>query len=169
MGNDFKPYDPITPDGHYEEKVISDIHQQFTYGELVYTGWHNALSDYTRKRLEEGAPWGFKQPNNSLPHILGALICFYPDPIWVRCSRSKKQTIKSLVEKCGLPDTVAAEGVYYINNQGPEVLLKGRKVVFMEMSERRTDEEIQGRLESALRRLGYDLERGSERGEVVPE
>ena len=159
MGTEFKPYDPVAPDGHYEEKEINDINREVYAMHIPYSEWWNRLYYYTQKMRKLEIPWGFKDPKLSLPFILGMVLCFYDDALFVRCSRTKEQTIESNM-RCFSQTEHEAESLYLQNNRSLDCLLWHRRVIFMEMSDRRTDDEIKDRLEYQATKLNQPLNGG---------
>jgi len=151
MGLKFKPDDPVTPEGHYEAEEINNINAAFHDCRITWHEWWERLLAYTLEMHKLEQPWGFKDPKCSVPDVLGYLICFYPDPIFIRCVRKREQVIKSLLTNFDMPQA-DAENIYNFNTQSLDRILPGKKFIELDMSERRTDEEIATAINS---RVGF--------------
>ena len=144
MALEFKPPDPITPDGHYECKTVNELNHKLISGLLTGVQWEKDFIEYASYRMSFQIPWGFKDPKIRYPFILGCILSLYPAKLgtmYIRTHRKIEQIIKSQVINFGISEQKARDDIIR-GDTLMDTLLDGKKCINMDMSERLTDEEI---------------------------
>ncbi len=140
MGSEFPKVDRRNPNGFYEDVSFIKATESFGKGEMNWLDYREFLEKYIQDRNKLGKPWGLKEPRLSTP-ILGLLFAYIPDPTIIRCYREKEATVKSMIENLGW-DKKTAVFAYEYGNFCLDNLLIGKKVICLNMDNKKSDDEI---------------------------
>ncbi|MCP4597058.1 hypothetical protein [Neptuniibacter sp.] len=147
MGFDLKKSIDITPDGSYESEEIHRINSLLIEAHCNHTYWGEGLVAYTKRMYELKSPWGLKDPKFAHPIVLGPLVTYFAAPVFVRCHRTREQTVKSCTAAFGTKKS-QGESMYHFRNTSMDKILPNNMTIFMDMSERATDTEIEERIKA---------------------
>lgn len=151
MGTGFRA-DPSNPDGFYEDRYIRTLDQARLAGRLSPEEWSQAMLRVAGMRDARPGRWGWKDPRTA--ELISDVVRLFPDALFVRCYRPRKDTIASCMRWYGFTEPQAAEMVDRRTGNLDRALgpLKSQAVIVEVVQLANDIEDVRQRLAAALSR-----------------
>ena len=144
------PKDEFNPDGYYEDVAITNINEYVMRGKCLVTDLIGYIEGYEREVLLLKKPWGVKDARIAM---LGAIYKYmFPNANIIFVKRNEDLVIKSLQRKYSWTIAACQNHINHVKIYN-EVIWKDRIWASLDMTEKRTDDEIKTAILERTREL----------------